>query len=221
MLRSSSKWYRTNRDRIETDVWRHENTFLAQLCARYCQLSLDVWPLLHALEMPDKALRQRCLDSAALLYDLSHASSLEKHCSRMTSLNLIYDRCLLLARHGDGTARRRATDAAANLIKHRTFSPETCQSIFDAIQRVHERSKSNPVAALPVECVADHKLKRLLRKADISALNELLCHWDWALVLELKTHCLLHLSFHFLLSSFFCCHLVYICISPTYMCVLS
>jgi len=186
------RWYRTHAAALGVDSWRRNNTHLSRLCARYCHLSLEVWSVLHALEVRDAALHERCRASAEQLYSLAYDT--REPAFSLATVGLIYDRCLFLAKHGGAGGVGRATAAAKAGAAARTYPQDAGQSIFASVKRV--LAHSPPASELPVECAQDRKLKRALKKASdaeaATSFAALLAAWPWPQTVKLKTHCLLH-----------------------------
>jgi hypothetical protein len=186
------KWYRTHSAALGADPWRRSNTHLTRLCARYCHLSLEGWSLLHALEVPDAALRERCRASADQLYLL--ANDTREATFSSATVSLVYDRCLFLAKHGGADGIGRATAAAKAAAAARTYPVDVGRSLVASVKRV--LALPPPASALPAECGQDRKLKRALKKASdaeaATAFAALLAAWPWPQTVKLKTHCLLH-----------------------------
>jgi hypothetical protein len=189
---SHVRWYRTHAAALGVDPWRRNNTHLARLCARYCHLSLEVWSVLHALEVPDAALRDRCRASADQLYLLAYDTREAAFSS--ATVSLVYDRCLFLAKHGGagGVGRARAAANAAAAV--RSYPQDASRSLVASVKRV--LALPPPASTLPAECAQDRKLKRALKKASdaeaATAFAALLAAWPWPRTVELKTHCKLH-----------------------------
>jgi hypothetical protein len=189
---SHVRWFRTHAAALGVDPWRRNNTHLARLCARYCHLSLEVWAVLHALEVPDAVLRERCRASADQLYLLAYDTREAAFSS--ATVSLVYDRCLFLAKHGGASGVGRATAAAKAAAAARSYPQDASRSLVASVKRV--LALPLPASALPADCAQDRKLKRALNKANdaeaATAFAALLAAWPWPRTVELKTHCKLH-----------------------------